>query len=122
MAVNAAANCAAVVKKLFPLLDRVLVRRIDAETRTPGGLMIPARALKKVLQGEVVAVGPGSRGITGDFHPMVLKVGDNVILPEHGGIKVAIENDDKEYTLFRESEILARVEVERIMEDEVPTQ
>lgn len=101
---------AAVAKRLIPLLDRVLVRRADAITKTAGGIVIPDKARDKVLHGEVVAVGPGARKENGDFIPVLVKVGDKVLLPEYGGTKVNVEEEDKEYHLFRESDILAKIE------------
>ncbi|PZC84350.1 10 kDa heat shock protein, mitochondrial [Helicoverpa armigera] len=99
-----------VVKRLIPLLDRVLIKRAEAVTKTAGGIVIPEKAQTKVLHGEVVAVGPGSRKENGDFIPVLVKVGDKVLLPEYGGTKVSLENDDKEYHLFRESDILAKID------------
>ncbi|KOB51879.1 Small heat shock protein G1 [Operophtera brumata] len=101
---------ASAVKRLIPLLDRVLIKRAEAITKTAGGIVIPEKAQGKVLQGEVVAVGNGARKDNGDFIPVQVKVGDKVLLPEYGGTKVALENDDKEYHLFRESDILAKIE------------
>ncbi|XP_049874784.1 10 kDa heat shock protein, mitochondrial-like [Pectinophora gossypiella] len=99
-----------VVKKLVPLLDRVLIKRAEAVTKTAGGIMIPEKAQSKVLQGEVVAVGPGARKDNGEFVPVLVKVGDRVLLPEYGGTKVSLENDEKEYHLFREADILAKID------------
>lgn len=98
------------MKKLVPLLDRVLIKRAEAISRTAGGIVIPEKAQSKVLHGEVVAVGPGSRKDNGDFIPLLVKIGDKVLLPEYGGTKVSLENDEKEYHLFRESDILAKIE------------
>ncbi|XP_059611979.1 10 kDa heat shock protein, mitochondrial [Phlebotomus argentipes] len=95
-------------KRLLPLLDRVLVQRAEAITKTKGGIVIPEKAQVKVLQATVVAVGPGARNKNGDHIPLAVKVGDNVLLPEYGGTKVELEN--KEYHLFRESDILAKME------------
>ncbi|KAJ8716252.1 hypothetical protein PYW08_013537 [Mythimna loreyi] len=99
-----------VVKQLIPLLDRVLIKRAEAITKTAGGIVIPEKAQTKVLHGEVVAVGPGARKDNGDFIPILVKVGDKVLLPEYGGTKVSLENDEKEYHLFRESDILAKID------------
>ncbi|CAG9087585.1 hypothetical protein JYU34_021358 [Plutella xylostella] len=96
------------MKKLIPLLDRVLIKRAEAVTKTAGGIVIPEKAQSKVLHGEVVAVGPGARKENGDFIPLLVKVGDKVLLPEYGGTKVSLETDD-EYHLFRESDILAKI-------------
>lgn len=102
---------ASAMKKLLPLLDRVLIKRAEAITRTAGGIVIPEKAQGKILHGEVIAVGPGIRKDNGDFVPLLVKVGDRVLLPEYGGTKVNLEeNDDKEYHLFREADILAKIE------------
>ncbi|XP_055696610.1 10 kDa heat shock protein, mitochondrial [Lutzomyia longipalpis] len=98
------------VKRLLPLLDRVLVQRAEAITKTKGGIVIPEKAQAKVLQATVVAVGPGARNKKGDHIPMAVKVGDQVLLPEFGGTKVELQDDSKEYHLFRESDILAKIE------------
>ncbi|KAJ8713350.1 hypothetical protein PYW07_013720 [Mythimna separata] len=103
-------NMSNIVKQLIPLLDRVLIRRAEAITKTAGGIVIPEKAQGKVLHGEVVAVGPGARKDNGDFIPILVKVGDKVLLPEYGGTKVSLENDEKEYHLFRESDILAKID------------
>lgn len=106
----AAAVSANAIKRLIPLFDRVLIKRAEAVTKTKGGIVLPEKAQAKVLQGTVVAIGPGSRNEKGDHVPLSIKVGDVVLLPEYGGTKVALE-DDKEYHLFRESDILAKLEV-----------
>lgn len=90
------------------MLDRVLILRSEAITKTASGLVIPEKSQAKVLHGVVVAVGPGARNQTGQHVPLSIKAGDNVLLPEYGGQKV--ELDDKEFHLFRESDILAKVE------------
>uniref|UniRef100_A0A4X2KCQ5 10 kDa heat shock protein, mitochondrial n=1 Tax=Vombatus ursinus TaxID=29139 RepID=A0A4X2KCQ5_VOMUR len=95
-------------RKFLPLLDRVLVERSAAETETvtKGGIMLPEKSQGKVLQATVVVVGSGSKGKSGEIQPVSVKVGDKVLLPEYGGTKVVIE--DKEYFLFRDSDILGR--------------
>ncbi|XP_075213172.1 10 kDa heat shock protein, mitochondrial [Lycorma delicatula] len=98
------------IKKLIPMFDRVLVLRAEAITKTKSGIVIPEKSQGKVLHGTVVAVGPGSRNNTGEFIPTQIKVGDKVLLPEYGGTKVELE-ENKEYHLFRESDILAKLEL-----------
>ena len=93
-------------KRLVPLLDRVLVERFAAEVKTKGGIVIPEKAQGKVHSGTVVAVGSGGRTDQGQTIPIQLKEGDKVLLPEYGGQKVEIEN--KEYFLFRDTDILAK--------------
>ncbi|XP_034947599.1 10 kDa heat shock protein, mitochondrial [Chelonus insularis] len=100
---------AAAAKRLIPLLDRVLVQKAEAITKTKGGIVIPEKAQQKVLRGTVVATGPGSRNEQGNHVPMSVKVGDTVLLPEYGGTKVQLE-EDKEFHLYRESDILAKIE------------
>lgn len=101
---------AAIAKKFFPLLDRVLIQRSEAITKTASGLVIPEKSQAKVLQGTVVAVGPGGRNQDGAHVPLGVKTGDTVLLPEYGGQKVEI--DDTEFHLFREADILAKVQVQ----------
>ncbi|CAB0041287.1 unnamed protein product [Trichogramma brassicae] len=102
-------SAAAVVKRLVPLFDRVLIQRAEAVTKTKGGIVIPEKAQGKVLKGTVVAVGPGSRNEKGEHITPSIKVGDVVLLPEYGGTKVELE-DKKEFHLFREADILAKLE------------
>ncbi|KAF7994732.1 hypothetical protein HCN44_004204 [Aphidius gifuensis] len=100
---------ASFAKKVFPLLDRVLVQRAEAITKTKGGIIIPENAQAKVLKATVIATGPGARNQQGEHVPLSVKVGDTVLLPEYGGTKVNLE-EDKEFHLFRESDILAKIE------------
>ncbi|XP_014258406.1 10 kDa heat shock protein, mitochondrial [Cimex lectularius] len=104
------AKAAAAIKKLMPMFDRVLVLKAEAVTKTKGGIVIPEKSQSKVLHGTVVAVGPGSRNQKGELVPPQVAVGDHVLLPEYGGTKVEIE-ENKEYHLFRESDILAKLEM-----------
>ncbi|XP_050453119.1 10 kDa heat shock protein, mitochondrial-like isoform X1 [Cataglyphis hispanica] len=104
---QAAANA---VKRLIPLFDRVLVQRAEAITKTKGGIVLPEKAQAKVLRGTVIATGPGAKNDKGEHVPLSIKIGDVVLLPEYGGTKVELE-DNREYHLFRESDILAKVEV-----------
>ncbi|PNF29144.1 10 kDa heat shock protein, mitochondrial [Cryptotermes secundus] len=106
MATHVATN---VAKRLIPLLDRVLIQKAEAVTKTKGGIVIPEKAQAKVLRGTVVAVGPGSRNQKGELVPLSVKVGDQVLLPEYGGTKVELE-ENNEFHLFRESDILAKLE------------
>ena len=109
MASAAAQAALASAKRLVPLFDRVLVQRAEAITKTKGGIVIPEKAQGKVLTGTVVAVGPGSRNNDGKLVPVSVQVGDQVLLPEYGGTKVELA-ENKEYHLFRESDILAKIE------------
>lgn len=86
-----------------------MVQRAEALTQSKGGIVIPESAQSKLSQGTVVAVGPGGRTKGGDLIPISLSVGDKVLLPEYGGTKVKLD-DEKEYHLFRENDILAKME------------
>lgn len=99
------------LRTLAPLGDRILVRRAVKETQTASGIILPADTTKDPNEGEVVAVGPGERDVTGALHAVTVSVGDQVLLPEYGGMKVKIGgNDEEEMFLFRESDILGKFE------------
>lgn len=85
------------------------MQRAEALTQSKGGIVIPETAQSKVSQGTIIAVGPGARNKDGDIIPISLNVGDKVLLPEFGGTKVKLD-DEKEYHLFRENDILAKLE------------
>lgn len=70
------------------MLDRILVQRAEAMTKTKGGIVIPEKAQQKVQTATVVAVGPGARNKDGAIIPMTIAIGDKVLLPEYGGTKV----------------------------------
>ena len=95
-------------KTLVPLGDRVLVRRAPKEIQTASGIYLPSSSNKDPNEGTVIAVGPGERDVSGSLHPVALGVGDSVLLPEYGGIKVKME--DEELFLFRESDVLGKFE------------
>lgn len=86
--------------------DRVLVRRAPKEVQTASGIYLPADKTKDPNEGEVVAIGPGEKDVNGTLHPVSLQVSDQVLLPEYGGTKVKIGDD--ELFLFRESDILGK--------------
>lgn len=92
------------LRRLIPLLDRVLVERIVAPTKSAGGVLLPESAVPKVNEGVVLAVGPGRRTKDGTLLPPSVKEGDKVLLPEYGGALVKMDN--KELFLFRDEEIL----------------
>lgn len=96
-----------VAKKIAPLLDRILVRKIRPLEKTAGGILIPEQARKTGhARGEVIAVGPGGAG---EKEQVTLKTGDVVILPSYGGTEIEYgDNNDDSYVLLRESEILAK--------------
>ena len=99
---------ASVIKKLTPLLDRVLIERVMPKTKTVGGILLPEQAQAKMNEGLVVAVGNGNRTKAGDLIPMSVAVGDKVLLPEWGGNAIKVE--EKEFHIFRDSDILAKIE------------
>src|SRR6202522_4105550 len=90
--------------KFRPLHDRVVVRRIDAEDKTAGGIIIPDTAKEKRSQGEIVAVGPGGRDEAGHVIPIDLKVGDRVLFGKWSGTEVQL--DGQELLIMKESDIM----------------
>src|SRR5215469_6879556 len=96
--------------KFRPLHDRVVVKRIEAEEKTTGGIIIPDTAKEKPSQGEVIAVGPGGRDETGKLIPIDLKVGDRVLFGKWSGTEVKI--DGVEYLIMKESDIMGVLETE----------
>ena len=93
--------------KFRPLHDRVVVKRIDAEEKTAGGIIIPDSAKEKPSQGEITAVGPGGRDEAGKLIPIDLKVGDRVLFGKWSGTEVKI--DGEELLIMKESDIMGAV-------------
>ncbi|MGH6754056.1 MAG: co-chaperone GroES [Bradyrhizobium sp.] len=93
-----------VKSKFRPLHDRVVVKRVDAEEKTAGGIIIPDTAKEKPQQGEVVAVGPGGRDEAGKLIPLDVKAGDRVLFGKWSGTEVKL--DSVEYLIMKESDIL----------------
>jgi chaperonin GroES len=93
-----------------PLHDRVLVRRVEEEQKTKGGIIIPDTAKEKPSEGEVIAVGSGIRGEDGKITPLDVKAGDRVLFSKYGGTEVKVDGEDR--IILRESDILGIVEVE----------
>jgi chaperonin GroES len=91
-----------------PLHDRVVVRRIEEDERTPGGIIIPDTAKEKPQQGEVIAVGPGARDEKGAVQPLDVKAGDRVLFGKWSGSEVKI--DGEELLIMKESDILGVLE------------
>ena len=91
-----------------PLHDRVVVKRVDSETKTSGGIIIPDTAAEKPQQGEVLAVGPGSRDETGKLVPLDIKKGDKVLFGKWSGTEVKIDGAD--VLIMKESDILGVIE------------
>jgi len=94
--------------KFRPLHDRVVVRRIEEDERTRGGIIIPDTAKEKPQQGRVVAVGKGRVNDKGEVFPLDVKAGDTVLFGKYGGTEVKI--DGREYLILREDEILGVTE------------
>ena len=90
--------------KFRPLHDRVVVKRVEAEEKSKGGIIIPDTAKEKPQQGEVVAVGPGGRDESGKLIPMDLKAGDRVLFGKWSGTEVKL--DDEELLIMKESDIM----------------
>ena len=90
--------------KFRPLHDRVVVRRIEADEKTKGGIIIPDTAKEKPQEGEVVAVGPGGRDEAGKLVPMDLQAGDRVLFGKWSGTEVKIDNE--ELLIMKESDIM----------------
>ena len=94
--------------KFRPLHDRVVVKRIDAEEKTAGGIIIPDTAKEKPMQGEIIAVGPGARDDSGKLVPLEVKKGDRVLFGKWSGTEVKI--DGQELLIMKESDILGIIE------------
>jgi chaperonin GroES len=91
-----------------PLGDRVLVRRVEEESKTKGGIIIPDTAKEKPQEGKVVAAGPGARGEDGKLQPMGVKAGDKVLFGKWSGTEVKIDGED--LIIMKESDILGLVD------------
>ncbi len=94
--------------KFRPLHDRVVVKRIEEEQKTAGGIIIPDSAKEKPQEGEVVAVGPGARNEKGDVVPLDVKVGDRILFGKWSGTETKI--DGQELLIMKESDIMAIIE------------
>ena len=97
--------------KVRPLHDRVLVERIEAESKTAGGIIIPDTAKEKPAEGKIIAVGEGSRDESGKRIALDVKVGDRVLFAKWGGTEVKL--DGKELVIMKESDILAVIETKK---------
>jgi chaperonin GroES len=91
-----------------PLHDRVLVRRIEQEAKTTGGIIIPDTAQEKPMEGEIIAVGPGARGEDGKVQPLDVKTGDRVLFGKWSGTEIKI--DGEELMIMKESDIMGLLE------------
>lgn len=94
--------------KFRPLHDRILVKRVEEETKTKGGIIIPDTAKEKPIEGKVVAVGKGRVGEDGNIIPLEIKKGDRVLFGKYGGTEVKIDGD--EFLIMREDDVLGIVE------------
>ena len=94
--------------KFRPLHDRVVLKRIDAEDKTAGGIIIPDSAKEKPSQGEITAVGPGGRDEAGNLIPIDLKIGDRVLFGKWSGTEVIIDGADR--LIMKESDIFGVIE------------
>jgi chaperonin GroES len=93
---------------LRPLQDRIIVKRVEEETKTAGGLFIPETAKEKPQRGVIVAVGNGKKTEDGKVLPLDVKVGDTVLFGKYAGTEIKVDGDD--FLMMREDDILAVVE------------
>ena len=91
-----------------PLHDRVLIRRVEAEEKTAGGIIIPDTAKEKPMEGEVVAVGPGVRGEDGKIQPLDVKAGDRVLFGKWSGTEIKLDGED--LIIMKESDIMGVID------------
>ena len=94
--------------KIRPLHDRVIIQRLEAETKSAGGIVIPDSATEKPIRGKVMAVGRGKILENGDVRPLDLKVGDHVLFGKYSGTEVKVDGD--EYLVMREEDVMAVIE------------
>jgi chaperonin GroES len=94
--------------KFRPLHDRVVIRRVDAEEKTTGGIIIPDTAQEKPMEGKVVAVGPGTRNEQGQLVPLDVKEGDRILFGKWSGTEVKL--DAEELLIMKESDIMGIIE------------
>ena len=91
-----------------PLHDRVLIRRVESEEKTAGGIIIPDTAKEKPMEGEVVAAGPGARGEDGKLQPMDLRSGDRVLFGKWSGTEVKLDGED--LIIMKETDIMGIID------------
>jgi chaperonin GroES len=94
--------------ELRPLQDRVLIRRVEAEKKTAGGIFIPDNVQEKPMEGDVVAVGPGARDKAGTLQPLDIKAGDRVLFAKWSGTEVKL--DGEELMIMKETDIMGVVD------------
>ncbi|HWK64057.1 MAG TPA: co-chaperone GroES [Rhizobiaceae bacterium] len=93
-----------------PLHDRILVRRIEAEEKTAGGIIIPDTAKEKPQEGEVIAVGPGARAENGQLQPLDVKVGDRILFGKWSGTEIKLDGED--LLIMKESDVMGVIDTE----------
>jgi len=93
-----------------PLHDRILVRRIEAEEKTAGGIIIPDTAKEKPQEGEVLAIGSGARDERGQLHPLDVKVGDRILFGKWSGTEIKLKGED--LLIMKESDVMGVIEAE----------
>ena len=94
--------------KFRPLHDRVLIRRVEQEAKTTGGIIIPDTAQEKPMEGEIIAVGPGARGEDGKVQRLDVKTGDRVLFGKWSGTEIKIDGED--LMIMKESDIMGLLE------------
>ncbi len=94
--------------KFCPLHDRVVVRRVDSEEKTAGGIIIPDTAKEKPMEGEVLAVGPGARNEKGEIVPLDVRVGDRILFGKWSGSEVRLDGED--LLIMKESDVMGIIE------------
>jgi chaperonin GroES len=94
--------------KFRPLHDRVVVRRVESEARTAGGIIIPDTAKEKPQEGEIIAVGPGARDESGKLVPLDVKTGDRILFGKWSGTEVKIDGED--LLIMKESDVMGIIE------------
>ena len=94
--------------KIRPLQDRIIVKRLEEEEKTKGGIIIPDTAKEKPIEGKIIAVGKGKKTEDGKVIPLDVKVGDKVLFSKYGGTDIKV--DGEEYLIMREDDILGVVE------------
>jgi chaperonin GroES len=94
--------------KFRPLHDRIVIRRLDGEEKTKGGIIIPDTAKEKPQEGEIIAVGPGARDESGKLIPLDVKAGDRILFGKWSGTEVKL--DGQEYLIMKESDVMGIIE------------
>jgi chaperonin GroES len=94
-----------------PLHDRILVRRVEADEKTAGGIIIPDTAKEKPQEGEVIAVGPGGRDEAGKLVPLDVKVGDRILFGKWSGTEIKLDGED--LLIMKESDVMGVIEMRR---------